>query len=135
MHARTHAYSQSYSYNDVAFTYIIQLLHLILLKSQLLFQEDTWRCGGYHALPVCVWVFPGVLWVPFIIQKYACNGDSKLTIGVSVSVHDFLFCLSLYWPCGGLVACPGCTIPLTQWQLGWALTPDTELDKAGKNHG
>ena len=42
------------------------------------------------------------------------SGESKLTVGVSVSVYS----LSLCWPCDRLVSCPGCTLPLARAGIG-----------------
>ena len=70
---------------------------------------------GVHVLPVPVWVlsvFSGFLPQSKDVQHNRLIDYSELAVGVRVS--GFLSpCV-----CDELVTCPGCTLPLTQCQLG-----------------
>ena len=62
-----------------------------------------------HVLPVYAWVLSGYssFLPPSKNMHVRLIGDSKLSLGVSVSVV-FVSFVSV-WPCDGLATCPGCT--------------------------
>jgi len=73
-----------------------------------------------HVAPIDVWIlfrYSGFLPTSKNIHVRLI-GHSKLAL--SVSVYGCLSYVSLCWPCDGLAICPGCTLPLTLWQLGKA---------------
>jgi len=103
---------------------LICLLYMQFRSVDELQSLAAWWCGGYwfrswlvlfvwslHVLPMYAWVLSGYSgFLPLPKNKhFGLTGDSELSWAVSV---DDL------WPCDGLATCPGCALPLTQWQLG-----------------
>jgi len=86
-------------------------LHIVYENDLISIQNQGLHSGV--EVTVYVWVlskYSGSL--PFL-RHVRLIGDCTLSLGASV--HGGV---SRLWPCDGLVTHPGCTPPLTQWQLG-----------------
>ena len=82
--------------------------------------NPNWDLSSWslHVLPVYVWV----------LSRYFGFLPPPKNMHIRLIKHTCFFVSFVsVWPCDGRATCPGCTLPLTQWQLGQALRPQAGL--------
>lgn len=99
---------------------LVEIKCMMQIYFQALVMTVPWG-PGFACFPVSAWQMQ---------LRVKWTGISTLSLGVNASVWLFVF---VFWPCGELASCPGCSPSLAQRQLGEAPAPREKGWKSSYN--